>query len=182
MTFLGIDQSLTGTGLCVLSDGGALVASAQVSTDDLRDGERLVFIKRAVAALLPGVEFATLEGYSYNSTGHVFELGEIGGVMKTLLVESGISYISVPPILVKKFATGSTHADKDKMLEAALAQGHNFGEDDNQADAFFLARIALAYAKNAAKHRCEMEVIHTLRNPKDKKPRRRVRRLIKNAI
>jgi Holliday junction resolvasome RuvABC endonuclease subunit len=182
MTFLGIDQSLMGTGLSVLSDVGVLVASARIDTDELRDGERLLFIKKAVALHLGPVEFAALEGYSYNSTGHVFELGEIGGVLKTLLVESSVPYVSVPPILLKKFATGTTHADKDKMLGAALAQGHDFGDDDNQADAFFLARIALAYAKNTAKHRCEMEVIHTLRNPKDKKPKRRVRRLIKNAV
>jgi crossover junction endodeoxyribonuclease RuvC len=182
MAFLGIDQSLTGTGLCLLDDEGSLVSSATITTDELRDGKRLAFIKQGVASFLTGVEFVALEGYAYNATGHVFELGEIGGVIKVLLVESNTPYLAIPPILVKKFATGSTHADKDKMLEAAVQRGHDFGDDDNQADAFFLAHIALAYAKNTAKHRCEMEVLRTLRNPKDKKPKRRVRRLIKNAI
>jgi len=182
MVFLGIDQSLTGTGICVLSDEGKLVASATVTPDDLRDGTRLAFIKTAVASLLSGVQFAALEGYSYNSVGHVFELGEIGGVLKVLLVEHDISYVVVPPVLVKKFATGSAYADKEKMLEAAVRCGHDFGDNDDQADAFFLARIALAYAKNTARHRCEMEVLHTLRNPPKAKAKRRVRRLIKNAI
>jgi crossover junction endodeoxyribonuclease RuvC len=153
MVFLGIDQSLTGTGLCVLSDDGSMVATALVSTNDLRDGERLVFIKTAVAALLPGVEFATLEGYSYDSVGRVFELGEIGGVIKVLLLEHRVPYVVVAPVLVKKFATGSAHANKDKMLEAAVRCGHDFGDNDDQADAFFLARIALAYAKNTPHHR-----------------------------
>jgi Holliday junction resolvasome RuvABC endonuclease subunit len=133
--------------------------------------------------MLPEVEFAALEGYSYNSVGHVFELGEVGGVIKVLLIEHMLPYVVVPPVLVKKFATGSVHANKDAMLAAAVQRGHDFGDNDDQADAFFLARIALAYAKNAAEHRCEMEVLHTLRNPpKDKKPKRRVRRLIKNAV
>jgi crossover junction endodeoxyribonuclease RuvC len=181
--FLGIDQSLTGTGLCVLSAAGKLVSSALVTPDHLRDGARLVFIKKAVASMLSGVEFVAMEGYSYNSVGHVFELGEIGGVLKVLLVEHEISYIIVPPVLVKKFATGTTHADKDAMLSAAIRRGHDFGKNDDQADAFFLAHIALAYAKNTAQHRCEMDVLRTLRSPpKDKKPKRRARRLIQNAI
>jgi crossover junction endodeoxyribonuclease RuvC len=181
MVFLGVDQSLTGTGLCVLSDEGVLVASATVTPEDLRDGARLAFIKQAVATMLPGVVFAALEGYSYNSVGHVFELGEIGGVVKVALLEAGVPYVVVPPVLVKKFATGKATADKDDMALAAKARGCVFS-DDNQADAFFLAHIARAYAKNAAKHRCEMEVLHTLRNPPKAKAKRRVRRLIKNAI
>jgi len=183
MAFLGIDQSLTGTGICILSDAGDLVASATVTTDDLRDGERLVYIKTAVANFLAGVEFATLEGYSYDSVGRVFELGEIGGVLKVLLHEHHVPYVVVAPVLVKKFATGSVHASKDAMLAAAASQGHDFGANDDQADAFFLACIARTYAKNIARHRCEMDVLHTLRNPgKNKKPRRHLRRLIKNAI
>jgi crossover junction endodeoxyribonuclease RuvC len=183
MRFLGIDQSLNGTGLCVLSDVGQLVTSATVTPDELRDGERLVFVKTAVASVLADVEFATMEGYSYNSVGRVFELGEIGGVIKVLLVERKIPYVVVPPILLKKFATGTTHASKEAMLAAAVKRGHDFGENDDQADAFFLAHVALAYAKNTPNHRCEMDVLRALRNPpKDKKNKRRARRLIKNAI
>jgi len=181
--FLGIDQSLTGTGLCLLSPQGEIVTSVTITPDALRDGERLAFIKRGVVSLLSGVEHAAMEGYSYNSTGHVFELGEIGGVIKVLLVESCTPYVVVPPVLVKKFATGTTSADKRKMLEAAVRLGHDFGNRDDEADAFFLAHIARAYAKNTAQRRYEMEVLHTLRSPpKSKKPKRRLRRLIPNAI
>ena len=181
--FLGIDQSLNGTGLCVLTDVGRLVVSATVTPDELRDGERLVFVKTAVASVLAGVTFAALEGYSYGSVGRVFELGEMGGVIKVLLIEHKIPFVVVPPVLLKKFATGTTYATKDAMLSAALNRGHDFGDADDQADAFFLARVALAYTSNAPTHRCEMDVLRTLRNPpKDKKTKRRARRLIKNAI
>lgn len=181
MVFLGIDQSLAGTGLCVLSDEGAVVTSATITPEGLRDGARLAFIKQAVAPLLAGVQFVALEGYSYNSVGHVFELGEIGGVLKVLLVEHSLSYVVVPPVLVKKFATGKTTADKAAMVLAAKARGCAF-TDNNQADAFFLAHIARAYVKNTAKYRCELEVLHTLLSPPKSKSKRRVRRLIKNAI
>lgn len=182
MLFLGIDQSLTGTGLCLLSPQGNVVTSATITTAGRRDGDRLAFIKRGVASLLAGVTGAAVEGYSYNSTGHVFELGEIGGVVKVLLVEHAIPYISVPPVLVKKFATGNSHADKRAMMSAAAARRGAAFADDDQADAFFLAHIALAYAQNTAETRRELDVLATLRRPPQRKTKRRVRRLIPNAV
>lgn len=184
MAFLGIDQSLNGTGLCRIGDTGSVEAIATVDPGDARDAARLVLVKRAVASMATAVEFAALEGYSYDSVGRVFELGEIGGVIKVLLHESGIKFVVVPPVLVKKFATGNATASKEDVMTACKARGVTFAEDDdNQADAFFLACIARAFAKNAARYRCEMEVLHTLRNPpSEKKQRRRARRLIKAAI
>jgi crossover junction endodeoxyribonuclease RuvC len=184
MSFVGIDQSLNATGVCRLSEQGALETAATIVPERFIDGARLSFIKTAVASTLNGVEFAAMEGYSYNSMGRVFELGEIGGVLKVLLVEKKIPYVVVPPVLVKKFATGSTTASKDAMLAAALRMGFDFGNNDDQADAFFLARIACAHVKGGLVHRREMEVLHSLRNmcAAPKTQRRRARRLIKNAI
>ena len=154
-----------------------------IDPDGRLDAPRLVFVKNAVAALTSDVKFAALEGYSYDSVGRVFELGEIGGVIKVMLVELGIDFVVVPPVLLKKFATGSTYASKEAMLDAARDGGVMAGEDDNQADAFFLARIARAYAAPTDRlRRCELEVIHALRNPAPKKAARRVRRLIKAAV
>lgn len=156
---------------------------ATVNPDGRLDAQRLVFIKRAVASFATDIKFAALEGYSYDSVGRVFELGEIGGVIKTLLVELGIDFVVVPPIQLKKFATGTTYASKEAMVEAAKEAKAPVGDDDNQADAFFLARIARAYGTTTDPlRRCELEVIHALRNPAPKKAARRVRRLVKAAI
>jgi Holliday junction resolvasome RuvABC endonuclease subunit len=183
MAFLGVDQSLNATGLCRLDAAGDLLTSATVTTDDRKDGTRLLFIRTAVDTMLTGVSFVAMEGYSYGSTGRVFELGEVGGVIKALLAERGIPYVVVPPVLVKKFATGNAFARKEDMLLAAQARGCAF-VDDNQADAFFLAHIARAFFANTARHRRELEVVHTLRTSlTTKKTRpRKVRRLVKNAV
>jgi crossover junction endodeoxyribonuclease RuvC len=181
MRFLGIDQSLRATGLCRLNGDGAVTASATVTTGDLRDGERLSFIRRAVMGLLDGVTFATIEGYSYDSVGRVFELGEVGGVIKLTLVEREVPYIVVPPVLVKKYATGNPMATKEQVIAAARAGSFEPG-DDNQADAFFLAHIARACSIDVARYRRELEVLRTLREPRRKKTVRRVRRLIKAAV
>lgn len=181
VSFLGVDQSLNATGVCRMDDEGKVTTVATVDPKGARDGERLLFVKRAIAAAASGVKFAALEGYSYDSVGRVFELGEIGGVVKVLLLESGIEYVVVPPVLVKKFATGNASASKEDMMSRAREAGCVIA-DDNQADAYFLARIAQAYVRGGATRRCELEVLHTLRNPSEKKSRRRVRRLVKAAI
>lgn len=181
MAFLGIDQSLNGTGVCRLDPTNGAVTLATIDPQGLRDVERLSLIKRTVASMATGVEFAALEGYSYDSVGRVFELGEIGGVIKVLLHESGIEHVVVPPVSLKKFATGSTHASKEDMIDACGARGAS-PADDNQADAFFLAHVARAYVQGNAERRCEMDVIQNLKNPTPKKRARRVRRLVKAAL
>jgi Holliday junction resolvasome RuvABC endonuclease subunit len=158
------------------------VTSMTITTAGRRDVDRLVFIKRNVASLLTEVKHAAMEGYSYKSTGRVFELGEVGGVIKVLLAEHSIPCISVPPVSVKKFATGNAYADKRAMLSAATQRGSVFADDD-QADAFFLAHIALAYVLNVAETRRELDVLASLRRPLKTKPvKRRARRLVSNAI
>ena len=140
-----------------------------------------MLIKRAVASLASEIKFAALEGYSYDSVGRVFELGEIGGVIKVLLHESNIDYVVVPPSSLKKFATGVSSASKEDMVDACMRHGVTCA-DDNQADAFFLARVARAFSQDVVDRRCEMDVIHALKNPTPKKTRRRVRRLVKAAL
>jgi Holliday junction resolvasome RuvABC endonuclease subunit len=181
-TYLGIDSSLEGTGLSLVSVTGHEIRSETVSTG-VRGVHRLAAIKQSTQLFIPeDVVFAAFEGYAYHAVGQVFELGEVGGVLRLLVHERNISYVDVPPINLKKFATGSTSASKDQMVEAARAAGAS-PADDNQADAFFLAQIALA-CSGSANHlrRSQMEVVHRLLNPEAKKPRRRARRLVKNAV
>lgn len=182
-SYLGIDSSLEGTGLCLITAAGDVVRAETVSTG-LRGIERLAAIKKRAELFIPkDVEFAAFEGYAYHAIGTVFELGEVGGILRLLVHERQVTYVDVPPINLKKFATGSIGAEKSHMIAAALEAGAH-PEDDNQADAYFLARIALACVQRDAVplKRSQMEVVHRLLHPPAKKPRRRARRLVKNAV
>lgn len=53
-----------------------------------------------------------LEDYSYASTGKVFQIGENFGLLKYKLRCSKIPYKTVPPTVLKKFATGKGNASK----------------------------------------------------------------------
>lgn len=186
MAFLGVDQSLNATGVCVIADDGVVQALSTVAhkTGGAID-VKLLNIRRAVISALSGCTFAAMEAYSYDSIHRAFDLGEVAGNVKVALLEHSVSYQVVPPVTLKLFATGTTSASKQDMIDAAKAAGA-VPENDNEADAFFLAQIARALTRDTAKKRCEMEAIHSLRlsaSGKQRKPaKRRVRRFVKNAI
>lgn len=185
MAFLGVDQSLTATGLCLLSSQAEIVALSTVNAGSVIGGQRLVVIKNALVAMCHSVDWkiagAAIEGYSIGSINRPFDLGEIGGVVRMVLAERGILYSIVPPVLVKKFATGTTGADKDRMVKAAVALGAT-PDNDNEADALFLAKFALVLAGYATTRRCEMEAVHDFQHPHRRAPKRRLRKLVQAAI
>lgn len=185
MPFLGIDQSLSATGLCVVDDAKDVLMMTTVDPGALIGGRRLVAIKDALIAAIrgtrAGIGHAALEGYSMGSINRPFDLGEVGGIIRMVLADVDIPYVVVPPVIVKVFATGTTGATKDKMIEAAKSSGV-CPKNDNEADALFLARIAHAFAHGPDQVRREMEAIRMLKNPKPQAPKRRPRKLVPAAV
>ena len=62
-----------------------------------------------------------IEDYSFGSKGKVFNLAENCGIMKYLLFKHNYIFHTVPPTVVKKFATGKGNATKEKMYDAFIA-------------------------------------------------------------
>lgn len=63
-----------------------------------------------------------IEGYSMGSRGKVFHIAENTGIIKYKLWKAGIEVESVPPTVIKKFATGKGNSDKEKMQAAFFEQ------------------------------------------------------------
>ncbi|NBR35801.1 MAG: hypothetical protein EBT80_00160 [Chitinophagales bacterium] len=113
----GIDLSLTSTGLCI----GGQVSSIR---SKLRGHQRLIEIRdELIKRLTEGnVEIVALEGYSFSSRfSHAHSIGELGGVVKVALAESGIKVVTIPPTNRAKFATGRGNASKDEVVAAVLS-------------------------------------------------------------
>jgi Holliday junction resolvasome RuvABC endonuclease subunit len=180
--YLGIDQSLTGTGLCVIDNDARVRVLATVDTKNLRGGIRLAKIRDAVVDVLTEgpISGAAVEGYSMGSINRPFDLGEVGGVIRLALTDARVSYNIVAPSVLKLFATGHGHADKARMLREAETRGA-CPADDNQADAYFLACVARAVSRGASQPH-ELRALRTVTTPRKRRRNKPPRRLVPAAI
>ncbi|MED5362248.1 MAG: hypothetical protein VX760_06850 [Actinomycetota bacterium] len=114
MNILGLDLSLTSTGICVDDNEGIAFHSYCEDTQRLTDIRDYV-LKISLAG---NVKCVIMEGYSYGSRTRAHALGELGGVMKVALDEAWIPYVIVPPTSRAKFATGRGNAGKAEVISA----------------------------------------------------------------
>lgn len=84
------------------------------------DEQRYYNITNWVLNLLSNSDKIMIEGYSMGSTGRVFNIAENAGLLKHYLWLKGMDFTSVPPTVVKKFATGKGNANKEKIQESFI--------------------------------------------------------------
>lgn len=161
---MGIDPALRKTGIGILRQGktrGYLIRPGK----SLRGAARLVYIRDKLVEILKKERptAVAMEGYSYDSVGRWFDLGEAGGIIKVALYENGITPFLVPPNLLKLFITGHGDATKDDVLRAVRERYRILISDDNIADAIALAKFANVFLnKRNTKYRSELEAVKKL--------------------
>jgi crossover junction endodeoxyribonuclease RuvC len=145
-TVLGLDLSLTGTGIARIGSRVELLTT--VRTTGLTGHERLVVILDAVrsAQYAPEPDLILVEGPSYGSQagqrGH-HERGGLWWLVTQRLFEAQRPYAVVAPRARAKYATGNGNDGKAEVKAAVreryghLAAVHN----DNEADALVLAMM-----------------------------------------
>jgi crossover junction endodeoxyribonuclease RuvC len=156
---VGIDPSLTGTGICTM-----LTASLQfpgftqehqtslIKPATKSGPERLIEIRDRVASFIQEADIVVIEGYSFGSKGAgVFQTAELGGVLRVMIREQGKWMVEVAPTQLKKFATGKGNAKKEEVkLGAYKRWGVEFKTSD-ETDAFCLSKIGEAILDEAAR-------------------------------
>jgi len=193
MNVLGIDLSLNGTGLAMLSIDEApptlprlpaYPSKAQELAGILYQGvcispvpagvlQRWEAITAMVLAWAQHAHTVVIEGYSFGSNlQFATAIRELGGIVRYQLRKIGHTPVEVAPTSLKKFATGKGFAEKGQVI-AAVA--HRFGlelTDDNMADAFVLAKIGEALVMsdldNARLPYHQREVIGAIKYPTEK--------------
>ena len=148
---IGIDQSLTATGLAILIGDSLTTAtlSPPSPTKECPSGGacRLVWFRDRIGSVLRANRptIVVMEGYSFGSKSHAHSLGELGGVIRVLFFESGVEHaIVVPPGTLKKFATGNGAADKSLISKELFRKWGVDVSNNNEADAAALALIGAA--------------------------------------
>lgn len=143
MNILGIDLSLTSPSLCVCSDQFdydhctffylTSLKKTIIDSDQLYgtlwpaydcDMKRYELISEWVLSKVKQYKIGAvyLEDYAFGATGRVFNIAENTGVLKYKLWKTNTKVITVPPTVIKKFATGKGNANKEKMQESFMSE------------------------------------------------------------
>lgn len=157
---LGVDPSVTGTGIVVLNDLGELVVMERFPSDSKHWASTVhgrILRYDAIAACIKDVLIAKdvvptvscIEGYSLGSNkAQHSAIIECGFVLRMMLVNLTKTHVlEVTPTSLKKFCTGRGDAKGKAPVASALTHRYNvlFSTDD-EADAYGLARLALQIA------------------------------------
>lgn len=137
-TVIGLDLSITATGICY-PDGSTLTVPTKTDDGDAR----LLHIAEAVCfAIGSGVDLAVIEDLPTHAHGAGIT-GMVHGVVRSELIQAGVPYALVTPSTLKAYATGKGTGDKTAMALAAFKRAGVEFADDNQCDAWWLRAAGL---------------------------------------
>jgi len=158
--FIGIDLSLNGTGLIIIDNEAKIINKKLISSspkDNIED--RFLYIISELEFILNIVHLRkiNIEGLSYQSTSsNLAQLAGLHFIIRTELRKKLLNYKDkveiIPPGVLKKFVTGKGNCKKNLILLHVFKKFGETFDDDNLADAYSLARLALdGYNKNKEK-------------------------------
>lgn len=143
---MGIDPSLTSTGLAIIAPSGRVQALRRIVTkpsgDTIRD--RLHRLQRIIDQIPFNVpSLAVIEGPSYgNRHGHQHDRAGLWWQLVGTLHAHRCTILEVPPTVRAKYATGKGTAGKDAVIAATVRRFPTLNIDGNDvADALTLAAI-----------------------------------------
>jgi crossover junction endodeoxyribonuclease RuvC len=175
--YVGIDQSYTGFAFVSLdADGTDIVGNLKSFDAKTGNGiERLLSIYQHLFKLFSetdDVAHICMEGYSNASKFGREQAGELGAIVKLAVYDyfdrfndehGDLRYPTiVKPSSLKKFVTGNGAAKKNNMLLAVYKKWGFETSDDNLADAYSLARVAMAIHTGNAELAYEKEALKSV--------------------
>lgn len=144
MRIMGLDVSMTATGVCFPDESTALIKPRG------KGDARLLHVEDRLSAALRTArpDLAVIEddpGIFHGSAAKVVPM--VHAVVRLSLLRAGIPYVLVNQTTLKMYATGYGRADKDSMALAALTRGgRRFPGDKggDQCDAWWLRAAGYA--------------------------------------
>lgn len=139
MIVAGIDYSMTSPAICVHSgsdwhidnckfyfqtgvarmviDNGTIKGTmlSPHTSQEQRFFQNAIWSKKILQEHKP--ELVALEGYAMGAKGLIFNIAENTGMLKHIMWREGFKFLTPPPTVLKKFATGKGNANKEVMEE-----------------------------------------------------------------
>ncbi len=168
---MGIDLSLTGTGVVLLKNGKVilekLIKSKPSGDKPIDELIRIENIVKEIYACMDGfsVDIAVIENLAFgvrNATS-LTQLAGLNYFTRSMLYSEKIPFVLVAPTSLKKFITGSGASKKDVMLMEVYKKYNVAFVDDNIADAFSLSKIGECLLFSHKLNNTEKEVINLIK-------------------
>ena len=141
---VGIDASLTGTGLAI-SNGFNLKTATERIESKLKGVDRLIEIREIVRENILYADLVVIEDYAYSRSNRAHQMGELGGVLRVLFKEMNKNLLIVGTSQLKKFATGRHNASKEEMAVGAYKKWGIECKTNDETDAAVLIEIGKMY-------------------------------------
>ena len=148
--FGGLDLSFSGTGLVILGEDGKIALRMTIHTGTkMPHRQRLVLIGDTIVSFLKGYAsdgnslVLAKESPAHGARFGVHLAGEVHGAVEYAMEKAGLMVpYEMAPASLKKFATGRGIGEKGDVKMWILAKWGEKFADNNQADAYTLARVA----------------------------------------
>lgn len=146
--YVGIDPSLTATGLIMLNENGEIAVEKLIKTYTehyICPEQRLLDIMDNIIFLntVYKLKYVYVEALSYMSQSTtLFERCGLLYLITTFLFSNDIPFKLIPPKSLKKWAVNNGNASKEiMMIDSGIRWSIKF-EDDNICDAYNLAQMS----------------------------------------
>lgn len=171
---IGIDPSLTGTGVVVLVDGklkekALIKTKPDVEKTPVNELKRLLNITSKIQLITNKytqyTEMVVIEGLSFGArnTTALIQLSGLNYLIRKLLYELNIPFTICAPTTLKKFICGKGNAQKDLVMMKVYKRYNVTLTNDNEADAYVMSRIADALVREVKLTTFQKEVINLLK-------------------
>lgn len=150
--FVGVDPSFNGFAIIVLDKDANIIEQKLLSTDSNKEAEERIIELEKEFRFIPNIvclHSICIEGPSFSSNGaFILQMGALHYYLRIFLLKKGVEFKVIAPGTLKKFVSGDGRAKKDLMLLNVYKKWGVEFADDNLADAYGLARMALEEYKN----------------------------------
>ena len=156
MRIVGIDPSLSRTGVCIIA-GDSTTAYSVKAPNKLGMFQRQRMLVDGVRQYLRLGDVVVFEDFGISArfapSGRFCERIELCGMLKLVCpAVTKLPWLSLAPTMLKSFVTGKSGAHKAEMLEAVRTKWGVAVQNDDEADAFGLARYAQAMLNQEPKY------------------------------
>jgi len=153
--FVGMDPSFNGFAIVVLDKDANIIEQKLFGSDNNGEVEDRLMELEKEYKFIPNIiclHSVCIEGPAYASQGaYILQMGALHFMIRIMLKRNGIDYKIIAPGTLKKFVTGDGRAKKDLMLLKVYKKWGIEFDNDNLADAYSLARMALEDYTNGNK-------------------------------